>query len=209
MEQDYAHHFSNAEHEYVSSKQGMWLFLLTEVVMFGGLFVGFAYYNSLYPEIFEQGASFLDWKLGALNTVILITSSFTMAMAIYYVQKGNNKMAKYNLIATLLFAFGFLIVKGVEYSHKIHDGLLPGKFFSYEGDVLASLPMYFGFYFTMTGIHGIHVIIGMCLIGWMIFRTHRGDFHPKYYTALECVGLFWHLVDLVWIYLFPLLYLVG
>ena len=205
-----AHHFRDAEHEVEASKFGLWLFLCTEILMFGGLFVGYAIYHSMYPEIFITGSKFLDWKLGSLNTVILLISSFTVVMAIHSAQTNNKKGVLINLYITFACAAGFMIVKYIEYSHKIHDGLLPGKFFSYTGAEAAveNIAMYFSFYFMMTGLHGSHVLAGMGLIGWLIYRAHKGHFGPKYYTPIECVGLFWHLVDLIWIYLFPLLYLV-
>lgn len=206
-----AHHFRDAEHEVEASKFGLWLFLCTEILMFGGLFVGYAIFHAMYPEIFVAGSKFLDWRLGALNTVILLISSFTVVMAIYSAQTNKKKWVLINLYITLACAAGFMIVKYIEYSHKFHEGLLPGKFFAYTGAEAAveNLPLYFSFYFMMTGLHGSHVLAGMALIGWLIYRAHKGHFGPKYYTPVECVGLFWHLVDLIWIYLFPLLYLVG
>jgi cytochrome c oxidase subunit 3 len=205
---DHAHHFDSAEHEYQASKQGVWLFLVTEILMFGGLFVGYAIFHSLYPEIFAAGAKFLDWKLGSINTLVLISSSLTMALAIHYIQIGKPEKANLQLVITLLCGFAFMGIKYIEYSHKIHDGLLPGALFSYQGEGLVdNLALYFSFYFMMTGLHGSHVVIGMGLITWVLIRNLRGDFNAHKYTAVEGVGLFWHLVDLIWIYLFPLLYL--
>lgn len=206
-----AHHFQNAEAEYVASKFGVWLFLCTEILMFGGLFVGYVIFHEKYPEIFHTGASFLDWRLGALNTVVLLFSSLTMALSIHYAQLNNKKLVLTHLYITLACAFVFLFVKYFEWSHKIHEGLLPGRWFTYDGPEshVKNLPMYFSFYFCMTGLHASHVIAGMVLITWLIRRAHKGHFSSSYYTPLECVGLFWHLVDLIWIYLFPLLYLIG
>ena len=205
----HAHHFNSAEQEVQASKLGMWIFLCTEILMFGGLFVGYAIYHKMYPDLFIQGATFLDWKLGALNTVVLLVSSLTMALSIYYAQKGNNKNSSVCLWLTLLCGFIFMGVKFIEYSHKLELGLAPGHFFSYtDTATLEGLPLYFSFYYCMTGLHGSHVLAGMILIFWLIIRSHKKHFGPSYYTPLECVGLFWHLVDLIWIYLFPLLYLV-
>jgi cytochrome c oxidase subunit 3 len=207
----YAHHFESAVHEYETSKQGVWTFLCTEIVMFGGLFVGYAFFHHLYPELFKQGSKYLDWRLGALNTVVLLTSSLTMALGIYYAQRREKNKSVLMLALTLVCGCIFLGVKYMEYSHKIHEGLLPGSWFHGEigPDQVKNLPLYFSFYFMMTGLHGIHVLIGMGLILWVLIRTNRGEFGPDYYTPVEGVGLFWHLVDLVWIYLFPLLYLVS
>lgn len=211
---DHAHHFESAEHEYVSGKEGVWLFLTTEILMFGGLFVAFVLFKIIYPDIFHSGHELLDWRLGALNTLILLTSSLTMALSIHYIQKGQNDKATLNLVITLLCAAGFMIVKYFEYTHKIHVGLLPNKFFNptaeahIPADAPQNLALFLGLYFVMTGLHGIHVLVGMGVITWIIIRLRRGDFGPRRYTAVEGVGLYWHLVDLIWIYLFPLFYLV-
>ncbi|MBX3016875.1 MAG: cytochrome c oxidase subunit 3 family protein [Bdellovibrionaceae bacterium] len=211
----YAHHFRNADHEFVSSKEGIWLFMVTEILMFGGLFVGYFMFAMVYPEMFHAGATFLDWRMGAFNTCVLLLSSWTMAMAINSIQTGKNSAATKHLIVTLICGAIFMVVKYFEYTHKIHEGLLPGRFFSYDLAAhpelahITNLGMYFGFYFSMTGLHGTHVLIGMALITWVLIRNLRGEFDPHYYTAVEGVGIFWHIVDLIWIFLFPLLYLVG
>lgn len=212
----HAHHFESAEAEYNASKFGTWTFLVTEILMFGGLFVGYILYHEKYPEMFQAGSKYLDWRLGAFNTVVLLLSSLTMALSIYYAQMNNKAKVLLNLYITLVCGFIFMGVKFVEYTSKFGHGLYPGKFF-HPHDAAAqavaeqfpNLPMYFSFYFTMTGLHGSHVLVGMGLITWLIVRAHKGEFNSSYYTPVECVGLFWHLVDLIWIYLFPLLYLVG
>lgn len=212
----HAHHFNSVEHEHNTSKFGLWTFLVTEIVMFGGLFVGYILFHEKFPQMFHVGSTFLDWKLGALNTVVLLVSSLTMALSIYYAQVNQKGKVLLNLYITLFCAFVFLAVKAFEYHHKFELGTLPGRFMNPHEEwiqqLLAQYPnlgMYFSFYFCMTGLHGSHVIVGMGFITWLIVRAHRGEFDSGYYTPLECVGLFWHLVDLIWIYLFPLLYLVG
>ena len=205
----FAHHFRDALHEFLTSKEGIWVFMVTEIMMFGGLFVGYFLMHSLYPDTFAEGASHLDWRMGSINTVVLILSSFTMAASINYIQRGLNKKATLCLLFTILCGAIFMCIKYMEYSQKFHHGLLPGKFFTFEEAVSPHLPLYFGFYFCMTGLHGIHVLLGMGLITWCLIRNMRGDFDPHYYTAVEGVGIFWHIVDLIWIFLFPLLYLVG
>ena len=211
----HAFHFKNSEHEFESSKFGVWIFLCTEILMFGGLFVGYIAYSGMYPDVFEAGAGFLDWKLGALNTVVLLFSSFTIALSIRNLQMNEQKKAFRNLLITFLCGLAFMGIKSVEYKHKFHQGLYPGKYFNYQPEEVSHVselpkntPMYFSFYFVMTGIHGSHVLIGMGLILWCMIRLRRGDFGPNHYTFVEGSALFWHLVDLVWIYLFPLLYLV-
>lgn len=206
----FAHHYNNAEHEYQTSKEGVWLFLTSEILMFGGLFVGYIIYSHLYPQVFHEGAKHLDWRLGAFNTIVLLTSSLTMVLGIHYCQHNDRKKAVLNLAATIVCGAIFMVVKYFEYTHKIHEGLLPGNW--YHGEVpegMSNIGLYFSFYFMMTGLHGIHVLAGMCLIFWVLLRTQKGEFNAHYYTPVEGVGLFWHLVDLIWIFLFPLLYLVG
>jgi cytochrome c oxidase subunit 3 len=203
-----AHHFANAGHEFDSAKLGMWVFLVTEVLFFGALFVAYGFLRWSYPVMFLEAHRLLSWKMGALNTLILISSSFTMVMGVRSAQLNRVRQTAMYLLATILFSFGFLGVKAVEYSAKIHHGLLPAKFFTAHG-ASEHLHLFFGLYFTMTGLHGLHVIIGIGLMIWLLFRNARGDFHSEYYTPLEMVGLYWHFVDLVWIFLFPLFYLVG
>lgn len=205
----FAHHFRDELHEFLTSKEGIWLFMVTEILMFGGLFVGYFLMHSAYPNTFAEGASFLDWRMGSINTVVLIVSSFTMAYSIHLIQTGRAKKANPMLITTILCGCAFMVIKYFEYQHKIHDGLLPLHFYHHEGAENANLPMYFGFYFCMTGLHGFHVLVGMSLITWVLIRNLRGEFDEHYYTPVEGVGLFWHIVDLIWIFLFPLLYLVG
>ncbi len=205
----HAHHFASADDEFEAAKQGMWLFLVTEVLMFGGLFVAYGIFRGLYPEMFHEAHHHLAVKMGAINTVVLITSSLTMALAVNSTQKGRRDHAITYLVLTILFACCFLVVKYFEYSHKFHDGLLPGAFFTNSELKDPKSSLFFSLYFMMTGLHGIHVILGMGVIAWVLKRTVRGEFSPHYYTPVELVGFYWHFVDLVWIYLFPLLYLVG
>ena len=208
-----AHHFNSKEHQYSSAKQGLWLFMATEILMFGAIFAAYAIYRNIYPASFAQGSSFLDWRLGFINTLVLIFSSFTMALAIYYCQTNRHRAAVLNLSLTLVCAFVFLVIKYIEYSGKISHGILPGKFFHFHGGegvhVTSHLALFFSFYFVMTGLHGLHVVVGMALITWMLCKVLRKELHKEYYTPLEGVGIFWHIVDLIWIYLFPILYLIG
>ena len=204
----YAHHYTSAEHEYKTSKEGVWLFLTSEILMFGGLFVAYIIYAGMYPEIFEVGSKALDWRLGAVNTIILLTSSLTMVLGIHYLQQNDAKKAALNLWITVACAAGFMIVKYIEYSAKFHHGYYPGEWFTGDAHGVENLGLYFSFYFMMTGLHGIHVVAGAGLVAWCALRTKKGHFGPQFFTPVEGVGLFWHLVDLIWIFLFPLLYLV-
>ena len=215
---EFAHHFNDAGHEFKSSIEGVWLFLTSEVLMFGALLVGYFIYMNIYPEVFKLGSMTTDWVLGATNTAVLLLSSLTMALGIYYCQVNNQKLAVRNLWITVICGAIFMVIKYFEYTHKIHEGWTPGMTFSGtdtlmqlvgEGTVIPqNIALYFSFYFMMTGLHGIHVLAGMALVAWVAIRASRGEFGPNYYTPVEGVGLFWHLIDLVWIFLFPLLYLV-
>jgi cytochrome c oxidase subunit III len=266
-----AHHFDTPRQQFESGKLGMWLFLATEILLFGGLFCAYAVYRSNHPEIFVYAHRFLDKTLGGINTIILICSSFTMAWAVRAAQLGQKRKLVTLLSITLLCAFGFLGIKGIEYDQKWKHGLLWGAKYrpvahetqlhgattgieggassvaatlaapstpaaagadrsllpqAAEGPSGLATPLkdetghpfaptepknvqiFFSVYFLMTGLHGIHVIAGMVLITWILLRARRGEFGPGYFAPVDNVGLYWHLVDLIWIYLFPLLYLI-
>ncbi len=202
------HHFHTREQQFDTAKIGMWLFLTTEILLFGGLFVGFALMQQKYPDAFLAAHHHLDRSLGALNTVVLLISSFTMVMAVWAAQTDRKKLLIWLLVATMACAFIFLGVKYFEYSHKFHEGLLPGKFYSHEGDTVPNQFVFFSFYFMMTGLHGFHILGGIAAISWLLVRAIKGHFGSGYYTPVDLVGLYWHLVDMIWIYLFPLLYLI-
>ena len=209
-----AHHFGTATQEYAAGKFAMWLFLVTEVLLFGGLFAGYMIYKDMYPETFVAGGNQLNWQLGTLNTVFLLTSSLTMALGVRAAQLANKRQMLLQLGVTIVLAGAFMVVKYFEYKAKYDHGFLPGYLFHPHAgftDVFAGLPfpnLYFSFYFTMTGIHGFHVLVGMFLIGWLMWGGSKGRYHSGYYMPVELVGLYWHIVDLIWIFLFPLLYLV-
>lgn len=203
------HHFDSAEQQYQSSKLGLWLFLVTEVLLFGGLFVAYIIFRVLYPDAFHEAHVFLDKVMGTTNTVVLITSSFTMAMAVRATKMSNRAQANLCLIITLLCGAAFMVIKGFEYSHKFHEGLLPGGLFTNTEIHAPAAKLFFSLYFMMTGLHGIHVLCGMALITWVLVRNMKGQFDAEYYTPVELTGIYWHLVDLIWIYLFPLFYLIG
>ncbi|MCM2277750.1 MAG: cytochrome c oxidase subunit 3 family protein [Oligoflexia bacterium] len=205
----HAHHFASANDEFEAAKQGMWVFLVTEVLMFGGLFVAYGIFRGLYPDMFHEAHKFLAVNMGATNTLVLILSSITMVLAVTATQRGRRDRAVLFLVLTFLLAGCFLVVKYFEYAHKFHEGLLPGGYFVNQELKDPKAPLFFSLYFVMTGLHMVHVLVGMGLIAWLFRRTARGEFGPQYYTPVELVGFYWHFVDLVWIYLFPLLYLVG
>lgn len=299
-----AHHYDTAKQQYDSAVLGMWLFLATEILLFAGLFCAYAIYRANHPEVFLYGHRFLNVDLGAINTVVLLFSSFTMATAVWAAERGRRTLTLWMLATTIACGLGFMGIKYVEYEHKIHEGLLWGKHYAYDpnahlatghheskhkpepgvatehapddaahtaapadhaapapaaaaapapgtpavpaaapnpdapswvfqpattgprgllrpvqtteaphhGDYGEDAPRnvrtFFAVYFCMTGLHAVHVIAGMIAIGWVFRRTLRGDFTAAYFTPIPIVGLYWHVVDLVWIYLFPLLYLI-
>ena len=192
-------HFSYMEPEqaYHSSKLGMWLFLVTEVLLFGGLFAAFAIFRWKFLEDFNQNAHLLNWKLGLLNTSILLFSSYTMVRAVDAAQHGLNKSVKNWLYITMLCGIGFFVVKGFEYNAKLSHDILP------------SSNIFFGLYYVMTGIHALHVFIGLGLMVWLCGLANKEVFSKTHYTVVEVCGLYWHIVDIIWIFLFPLLYLMG
>jgi cytochrome c oxidase subunit 3 len=205
-----AHHFDTADQQFESNRMGVWLFLVTEILFFGGLFCAFAVFRTWYLPGFLEAHHHLDKVMGGINTVVLITSSLTMALAVRSAQVSHTKTTSVLLALTIACAFIFLVVKYFEYSHKFHEGLLPGAAFHAEGFAHPQQAgVFFAVYFMMTGVHGLHVVIGIGLITWILIRNQKGHFSSRYYSTVENVGLYWHLVDLVWIYLFPLLYLVG
>lgn len=238
-----AHHFETPQQQFDTGKLGMWIFLVTEVLFFSGLFCAYAVYRANHPEIFEYAHQFLDKNLGALNTAILIFSSLTMAWAVRCAQLSQRRGLIICLTITLACAAGFLGVKGIEYAHKWEHGLLWAGQYKPHGrePVMPQDPklhvspsehghdappkpateastedlgsprnagIFFSIYFAMTGLHGIHVIAGMGVITWLLVRAVRGDFSSQYYNPVDFTALYWHLVDLIWIYLFPLLYLI-
>jgi cytochrome c oxidase subunit III len=205
-----AHHFDSADTQFDSGRLGIWIFLVTEILFFGGMFCAFAVFRSWYFDAFKEAHHHLDKVMGAVNTVVLICSSLTMALGVRSAQQSNTRRTVLMLALTIAFACTFLVIKYFEYSHKFHDGLLPGKFFTAEGfETGKAAGIFFAVYFMMTGVHGLHVVIGIGLIAWILIRASRHEFSSRYYAPVEGVGLYWHLVDLIWIYLFPLLYLVG
>ncbi len=202
-------HFTDLEQQYDTAKLGMWTFLATEILMFGGLFVAYALMFSMHPDAFHAGHHHLNVNLGVINTAVLIFSSLTMALGVRAAQTNNRKALIVNLVITIACACAFLVVKYFEYSHKYHEGLLPGRFYTYPEGYVPHIETYFSLYFMMTGLHGIHVTVGIGLLVWLLVRAMKGRFNSDYYTPVDLVGLYWHLVDLIWIYLFPLLYLVS
>lgn len=211
------HHFATMEQQFDTSKIGMWLFLATEILLFGGLFVGFGMMQARYSQEFVEAHEHLQRPLGALNTIVLLISSFTMVMGVLSAKKGQSQKLVNYLLITITCACIFLGVKYIEYTRKFEEGLFPGHWYvpqptdtvhTATGAISHGYATFFSFYFMMTGLHAIHIIVGILLLSWLVVRAKRGDFTKTYYTPVDLVGLYWHLVDLIWIYLFPLFYLI-
>jgi cytochrome c oxidase subunit 3 len=227
------HHFESMEQQRQSTSLGMWLFIAQEIMFFGGLFTGYAVYRNLYPEAFVAGSRLLSIGWGGFNTVVLILSSLTVALSVHAAQKGRRHALIWWLLATTFLGLVFLGVKYIEYSEKFEHHLVPGPNFHYDphhaghGEAAASaeagaegeaavhafeprhVQIFFGFYFAMTGMHALHMIIGIGLLAWLLRRAALKHFSPGYYAPVELFGLYWHFVDIIWIFLFPLLYLLG
>ncbi|MDD5543171.1 MAG: cytochrome c oxidase subunit 3 family protein [Acidobacteriia bacterium] len=204
-----AHQFEDLAQQHEADELGMWVFLGTEVMFFGGLFLGYTVYRHVYFGAFEAGSHLLDLLLGAVNTSVLIASSFTMALSVYAAQKGRKKTLITCLILTMILGSVFLGIKGVEYGQKFHHHLVPGYDFNPEGNFPAHMSLYFSFYFIMTGMHALHMIVGEGLLLVVLILAAKNRFTAAHHATVEVVGIYWHFVDIIWIFLFPLLYLIG
>jgi len=203
------HQFDNVEQQKEASTFGMWVFLVTEILFFGGMFCCYTVYRSLYPSAFGHASNHLDVMLGAVSTAVLICSSFTMACAVNSAATGAKNALAAFLWVTILFAVAFLVVEMSEWHMLYKEGLMPGFNFTYHDVDPGHVQLFFCMYFAMTGLHASHVTIGIGLLAVMAFRASRSAFTPQYYTPIEISGLYWHFVDLVWIFLFPLYYLIA
>jgi cytochrome c oxidase subunit 3 len=204
-----AHQFDDMAQQYDAGQLGIWVFLMTEIMFFGGMILAYIVYRSIYPQAFAAGSHHLDIILGSINTVVLIGSSLTMAMAVYAVQMGRRLTLLTYLLATLGLGLVFLGIKAVEYTSKFQSQLVPGPWFHFEGEHAEYVELFFSLYFVMTGMHALHMIIGMGLLVVFAWQAWRGRFSATYRAPIEFIGLYWHFVDIVWIFLFPLLYLLG
>ena len=203
------HHFDSLDQQRDASTLGMWAFVAQEAMFFGGLFTCYLIYRFLYPGAFKLGSHQLDIVMGGVNTAILITSSLTMAMGVWAAQTGRRKQLTGWLSATLLLGLAFLVVKYVEYAEKFHHHLVPGPNFLFNSESADQVQLFFCIYFAMTGMHALHMIVGAGILLVYIPMAWRGKFTPEYAHPVELFGLYWHFVDIVWIFLFPLLYLLG
>jgi cytochrome c oxidase subunit 3 len=204
------HHFDTMDQQLEASTLGMWVFLVTEIMFFGGLFMAYLMYRWANPDGFQEASAHLDKFWGAVNTVVLIVSSLTMAMAVRSAQISAPPKTQVGwLVATMVFGTAFLGVKVVEYTDKFTHHLVPGPDFQWTGKYPEAAEIFYSLYFCMTGLHALHMIIGLGLMSVIAVMAWRGQFDAEYYTPVEVSGLYWHFVDIVWIFLFPLLYLIG
>ena len=233
------HHFDDMEQQKEASTFGMWVFLLTEIMMFGGVFVAYMIYRIKYYDAFVAGSSSINVVWGFVNTLVLIISSLTMALAVSAAQRGVKRQQQIFIVLTMILGLVFLGVKAIEYTKKYEEHHIPGGVFgkfdavnNYDPtgkeknirdeliekenktvedatQTARNTVIFFSFYFAMTGLHALHMVIGLILMTWLLMRVSRGEFGPQYYTPVELSGLYWHFVDIVWIFLFPLLYLIN
>jgi cytochrome c oxidase subunit 3 len=212
-----AHWYKSYEQQTESVTLGMWLFLVTEVMFFGGLFMAYTLYRSWFPEEFAAASHHLDIMLGAVNTAVLISSSLTVVMAVWSAERGKRGPLVFWLSATILLGLVFLGIKAIEYNHKWHEHLVPGPGFEFH-DTRETVHgavdpdkarQFFHLYFAMTGLHALHMVIGIGVFGVLLFHAVRGKYTKEWHDPIPVAGLYWHFVDLVWIFLFPLLYLIG
>lgn len=212
-----AHQFEDLEQQHETGTLGIWVFLITEIMFFGGIFASYTIYRSIYPAAFDAGSRALNIRLGAINTAVLLTSSFTMAMAVRSAQTAQRKALMTFIVLTMLLGLVFLGIKGAEYYGEYVDRVIPSIAFAPQGELLQRFTaagigraeLFMCFYFVMTLVHALHMIIGLSLLLVLFVRARRGEFSGEYYAPVEVTGLYWHFVDIIWIFLFPLLYLVG
>ena len=210
QEPELRHHFDDSAQQLHSATLGMWVFLITEVMFFGGMFGAYTVYRNVYPDAFASTSQFMNLTIGAINTAVLIFSSFTMVMAVRSAQLGQKKALIAFLVLTLILGCVFLTLKYVEYHEKWVDHHIPGPWFQYaDARYFHQAQILFFLYFAMTGMHAIHMIVGAGMLVTVIVMAARNRFSSAWYTPVEMIGLYWHFVDIIWIFLFPLLYLVG
>ncbi len=218
------HHFETAEQQREAASFGMWLFLLTEIMFFGGLFMAYLLYRNWYYDAFVSASNTISMPLGLINTIVLISSSFTMAMGVWSAEVRNKKLLQLFLSLTILLGFVFLGIKSVEYTQKFEEHHVPGASFDIRDfttpaagskekalpiDMAEKTQIFFSLYFAMTGVHAVHMIIGIAILFVLLYQARTGLYTSGYVQPIENFGLYWHFVDIVWIFLFPLLYLIN
>lgn len=201
--------YSTPEQQRDTASVGMWVFLITEVMLFGGLFTAYTVYRILFPHDFDIGSSEMETTLGAINTAVLICSSFTMALAVYSAEIGKEKLLMLFLVLTMVIGMLFLGIKFTEYYDHWRDHKVPGFWFEQTVGNTAHVQMFFVFYFIMTGLHAVHMIIGISILSVLLFRAVLGQFTAGYHTPIDLGGLYWHFIDIVWVFLYAIFYIPG
>ena len=207
-----AHHFESLEQQTEASILGMWVFLVTEILFFGGALMAYMVYRSWYPDAFALASSHIAIMPGAINTAVLILSSLTMALAVHAAQTGERTKIMFFIVVTMILGAAFLGIKAYEYYEKYEEHFIPGlglQFIFPEPEHQQTAQIFFSIYFVLTGLHALHMIVGLGIMTWMFIWVKNGTITTEYYAPIEISGLYWHFVDIVWIFLFPLLYLIG
>ncbi len=203
------HHFADLEQQRESSTLGMWVFLVTEIMFFGGLFAAYLVYRTMHFPAWQMGSEHMDFWLGTINTVILLCSSLFVALSVRAAQLGRRQQIVFFLAVTVLLGLAFLGIKGLEYYKHFEEGALPGRFWRLQVANAPQVQLFFVLYFTMTGLHALHVTIGVAVLAVIAWLAWRGHYTPEYHNPVHVSGLYWHFVDIVWIFLYPLLYLIA
>lgn len=203
-----AHHFESLEKQSHAHRLGMWLFLASEILLFTALFAAYAVYRFLYPEAFALSSRAIETSFGLVNTIVLVTSSYTVALGLDASARGNGRRTALLYGASVAMGLLFLALKYVEYHHHFTEGQLPGRHYAYEAIAAPGVTIFWSLYFLITGLHGIHVVVGMTILSVVAVKAARGAYSPEYHVGVELAGLYWHLVDLIWIFVFPLIYLI-
>lgn len=206
---DLQEQYDDMDQQHESASLGMWVFLATEVLFFGGLILVYTVYRYLYPDAFREGSKEMEVAIGCINTAVLLTSSLCMALAVHASKTGRAKAVSRLLVLTAALGAVFLVLKGVEYLHHIQDHKLPGSLFHSDKPFPERLELFYFLYFAATGLHAIHLTVGCVVVLVIAWRARQGRYSPEYHSPVEVTGLYWHFIDVVWIFLFPLFYLLG
>ncbi len=201
--------FANPAQQRETASLGMWIFIVSEMMLFGGLFMAFTVYRMYYPQAFDHASSEMNILLGSINTAVLICSSFTMALTVYFAETGNRRLVTLFLLATMLIGAVFLAIKFTEYYQHYQDHKAPGVWFDASGPDAGKEQLFYIFYFVMTGLHALHMFVGEGLLGVTLLRNIAGEFTAAYYTPVEIAGLYWHFIDIIWVFLYAIFYISG
>ena len=208
LEPHLAHHYQSLAQQTHAARLGMWVFLGSEALLFAALFTGLTVYRTLNGSVFALASQHLSVAFGTANTFVLITSSFTVVLSLHFLQAGRKGLSLFFLVFTIALACAFLTIKAFEWLHDFSEGIFPGPYYAQKELQLPGAAMFYTFSYLMTGLHGLHVVAGMGVLAWCTGLVARGDCHAGYETPLELGAMYWHLVDIIWIFLYPLLYLI-